>query len=346
MALKAWLHGCGKYLVLSLLVGGVAACGHGGSVLPMARSPVDITTLPPCVDDDCNCGDFISQTQAQEVFEAFLGDPYDLDGDGNRQVCEFLPSTAPSLDPPGAKSPNSHLVLGNPSNAGEGNPNNYLIERPQYVLSYSRDRNLVNWASWELDARWLGASGRQDDFRPDGGLPRGMYQVTPADYSDSGYDRGHLVPSGDRTRSVGDNSATFLMTNILPQAADNNRGPWKELEEYGRELVRQGYSLHVMAGAYGERDTIGPREITVPSRLWKIMVVYDQLEDGHLGLTGQTRVIAVDMPNRDRISDDWQRYQTTIDRIELATGYDFLADLPEDLESALESQLPVSPTVP
>jgi endonuclease G len=218
-----------------------------------------------------------------------------------------------------------------------------LIERHQYVLSYNRDRNGLNWASWEVDAGWLGSVGRQDNFRPDGALPQGFYQVTPNDYRGSGYDRGHVVPSGDRTRTVRDNAATFLMTNIIPQAPENNRGPWRELEEHGRDLVYQyDHSLHVFAGAYGRQGSVGKRAIVVPSRLWKVIVVYDRLPDGGLGVGSGTQIIAVDMPNTDQVNPDWRRYQTTIQRIEVATGYTFLETLPQDLQAVLKAR--VSPT--
>ena len=78
-----------------------------------------------------------------------------------------LPPVAPPLDEPIQVSENPHLVLGNPSNAGNSNLDNYLIARKQYVLSYNQSRNLLNWASWEVDARWLGQIERQDDFRPE-----------------------------------------------------------------------------------------------------------------------------------------------------------------------------------
>ena len=295
----------------------------------------DITDhLPPCVDSYCDCSDFVVQASAQAVLDAFKSDEYGLDRDGNGVACEALPLGPMGLDLPTYFSDSEHLALGNPSNAGRSNPNNWLMEREQYALSYSRDRNVLNWASWWVDGSWLGAADRQDNFRPDGGLPKGFYQATPAEYRRSGYDRGHMVPSGDRTDTDQDNSITFLMSNIFPQAADNNRGPWRELEEYGRDLVRQqGKSLYVIGGIYGNRGKVG--QVTVPGRVWKIIVVLTPEDDR---VNPQTEVIAVDMPNSDRIKADWQTYRTTVDRIEIATGYNLLSAVPEDIQSVIESR--------
>lgn len=105
-----------------------------------------------------------------------------------------------------------HLTMGNPSAAvtDVNYPNNYLLEKEEYVMSYSRDRGQANWVSWHLDEAWLGDAPRQNDFRNDTSLPAGWYQVQETDYSGSGFDRGHQCPSADRTLSVDDNSNTFF----------------------------------------------------------------------------------------------------------------------------------------
>ena len=118
-----------------------------------------------------------------------------------------------------------HLTLGNPSGttADPTQPTNYLLYKPQYALSYHRDRGIPNWVSWHLSTDWRGSAARKDDFRPDATLPAGWYQVKSTSYTGSGFDRGHLCPSADRTSTVADNSATFLMTNMMPQAPRNNQ---------------------------------------------------------------------------------------------------------------------------
>jgi endonuclease G len=70
--------------------------------------------------------------------------------------------------------------------------------------------------SWHLATNWIGSAARQDDFRADPNLPAGWYRPGATSYSGSGFDRGHKCPSADRTSSVADNSATFLMSNMMP----------------------------------------------------------------------------------------------------------------------------------
>ncbi len=235
-----------------------------------------------------------------------------------------------------------HLTLGNPSNArsDRSQPDNYLIRRPQYVLSYNNSTHIPNWVSWQLKASWLGPVPRSNDFRPDDSLPSGWVRVTAADYNGSGYDRGHMTPAGDRSNTPEDNSATFLMTNILPQAPDNNRGPWEAFESYCRYLVKQGKELYIVSGGYGEKKRISPRKIVVPSHIWKVVLVLDQPQKGLDGVTENTRAIAVDMPNDQGIKDiRWTTYRVTIQDLEAKTGYRFLANLPEAIQQRLKSRI-------
>ncbi len=157
-----------------------------------------------------------------------------------------------------------HLTYGTPSDANDNNLNDYLLLKPEFALSYNCSQGTPNWVSWKLDSSWLGNVERQDDFRPDSDLPSGCYKVRPNDYRGSGLDRGHLTPSGDRTNNETMNSATFVMSNMIPQAPENNREVWRELEEYSRELAREGKTLHIVAGGEGSQKTIRDGKITVP----------------------------------------------------------------------------------
>lgn len=242
---------------------------------------------------------------------------------------------------------NANLKAGNPSKATSDatNTDNYLIIKPQYVLSYNKSRNIANWASWELNKSWMGDAKRQNDFRPDASLPKGWYKVTTKDYSGSGFDRGHLVNSEDRGKSVEDNSATFLMTNILPQAPDNNQGVWVQLEEYSRDLARQGKELYIVAGGHstGGEGKNGKAsqlkgKISVPATMWKVILVIDDPTKGLAGVNASTRMIAVIMPNMQGRSGKWQDFCTTVGDVEKLTGYNFFTNVPPDIQKQIESK--------
>jgi endonuclease G len=129
---------------------------------------------------------------------------------------------------------NRNLLLGNPSNAVSSiaSINNYLTVKPQYVLSYNSKTHTANWVSWQLNRSWIGNADRKNDFRPGEALPAAWYKVRPSDYTGSGYDRGHIAPNADRTRNEADNSSTFLMTNMMPQVPELNRGVWGDLVRF------------------------------------------------------------------------------------------------------------------
>jgi endonuclease G len=231
-----------------------------------------------------------------------------------------------------------HLTLGNPSKAtsSTANPNNFLVINTQYALSYNRDKGGPNWVSWHLESSDLGNSGRCNCFAPDLSLP-GNWQIRPNDYQGSGFDRGHLCPSGDRTNTRDNNAATFLMDNMLPQTAALNRHVWVKLETYCRDLAREGDELYIIAGGRGEQDRIANGKVNVPTHCWKIVLALTAGDNDLSRINEHARVIAVDMPNEEGIgSDPWRKYLTTAGDIETKTGHHFFTALPQPVQKALK----------
>jgi endonuclease G len=245
-----------------------------------------------------------------------------------------------SNPPTQASSTNKNLEMGNPSNATTdlSNKDNYLFTKDQYAMSYNSDHKTPNWVSWQLDKDWLGPQGRSGPFVPDPNLPAGFGKATPEDYINSGYDRGHNCPSADRTKSLADNEATFNMSDIAPQAPDNNRGPWEKLEGYSRDLAKKGDELYVISGNEGSKGTIGAG-VNVPQTWFKVIVDLPQKGMGAKDVTDKTNIIAVEMPNQNGIkNDDWRKYETTMGAIEQHTGLQFLSNVPQDIRKALEDK--------
>lgn len=245
--------------------------------------------------------------------------------------------------------PAEHLVMGNPSNAVAdiNAPLNYLMLRNQYVLSYNRDKATPNWVAWHLEPVWIGSTTRQDDYRPDPSLPLGWYQVQATDYSGSGFDRGHMCPSGDRTSSVADNSATFLMTNFMPQAPNNNQGPYEQLESYCRTLVSQGNELYIYTGPLGQggsgsnggtTNTVANGNVVVPSVVWKVIIVLPAGSNDLDRVSKATRTIAVMMPNNQSIgiNTPWRNFRTTVRRVEQLTGLNFFSNVRPNVRRLLK----------
>jgi endonuclease G len=231
------------------------------------------------------------------------------------------------------------LKLGNPSGAsGDINqPNNFLLVSQASALSYNRDRGEPNWVAWRLTPADLGDIQRENDFRPDDRLPAGWRRILPTDYTRSGYTRGHMCPAGDRTTSQELNSLTFLMTNIVPQTDDSNQGVWLTFEEYCRDLAEHGATLYIVAGAYGDLGRIRNR-VTIPSSIWKVVVIIPRGEELGPGLSHNARVLAINTPNTDDVRyDDWRKYRTTVRAIEQATGYDLLSALPREEQDRVET---------
>ena len=256
----------------------------------------------------------------------------------NVQIGDF---SSPTPTPTPTPSLSEHLTMGNPSNAVTNTsvPNNYLMEKPQYALSYSRDNGGPNWVSWHLDSSWLGSTPRQDDFRADTTLPAGWYQVQATDFSGSGFDRGHMCPSADRTITVAANSATFLMTNMIPQLPANNQGVWANLESYTRSLVSQGNEIYIISGGQGLQFFIANGHVAVPAQTWKVIIVLPVGSNDVSRVTTSTRTIAVVIPNSGTINSDWRTYRVSVDQVEAITGFDFFSNVSDGIQAVIEGRV-------
>lgn len=233
-----------------------------------------------------------------------------------------------------------YLAFGNPSNASAADPNNYLLVNNYFALSYNRDRAIPNWAAWRLSPAEVGGFPRPnpDPFRPDDRIPKNWKRVTPSDYTGSGFDKGHLCPSADRSASLDGMTATFLMTNMTPQTGDLNRGPWQKFEAYLRTLVTRGNDVYIYSGVYGEKGKL-KNKVSIPTNDWKIAVVAPSGSPPS-AVNETARVIAVDMPNvKGILRADWQTYRTSVRQIEQNTGLNLLSALPQNIQEALETKV-------
>ena len=245
--------------------------------------------------------------------------------------------------PGAALSVHTTIGLADAATSDPSNKDHFLSVKHQYVLSYSGTRRTPNWVSWELDTNWMGNIARQNDFRPDDTFPAGFPQAQLADFLNSGWDRGHMCPSEDRTATLLDNQNTFYLTNMVPQAANNNRGPWEDLESELRTIAQGGKELFIIAGGvYSSSSTTIGTGVSVPDKTFKVVVVLDAIGQGAADVTTSTRVIAVMMPNSNSLiglSDPWRNFRVSVDAIEAATGDDFLSDVDPAVQAVIEARV-------
>lgn len=245
------------------------------------------------------------------------------------------------------KGDNSNMLFGNPSRASATTPENYYLDLKYYTQSYSRSKAIPNWVSWHLDASTTTRiADRMDNFAGFSELPPEFFVATSSSYAGSGFDRGHNCPSADRSSSPAANSATFLMTNMVPQAPRNNQRTWANFETYLRSLVDQGHEIYIIMGNYGQggvgskgpANTIANGNIAVPANLWKVAVVLPVGNRDLSRVSANTRIIAISTANVNTVEPDWRKYLVTVNEIEKATGYDLLSTLPERMQTILEQR--------
>lgn len=248
----------------------------------------------------------------------------------------------------------NHVEFGVPTGADASN--NVMLTKAAYVTSYNPSRGGPNWVSWNINASTFGDAERCECFSPDttlGAKPTpdiaAANWINDQDYiGTGGYDRGHMVQSESRTSTASENAATFLMTNILPQASNNNQGAWLGFEEFlnARAQVDHKQVYVVAGGEYAAHPgTLANSNgrVAIPDYTWKVAIVVNN-GGGLSGVHGLSDITmyAVRIPNLTTTapatkSKNYSAYVTTVDAIEAKTGYDFFAALPDNIENVLEA---------
>jgi endonuclease G len=117
---------------------------------------------------------------------------------------------------------------------------------------------------------------RDNRFHPEPLLPPAE-RAELADYRGSGFDRGHMAPSGDMGAPE-DDFESFSLANIVPQSGPLNRNGWADLESYVRDLAGRLDQVYVVTGpAYsgGSLRRLNGR-VLVPTHVWKAVHVPGQ----------------------------------------------------------------------
>jgi len=195
-----------------------------------------------------------------------------------------------------------------------------------------------------------GSPERRDNFHADKDWPA-EYRATLRDYAAVSkiYDRGHLHPAGDSATQE-QMDATFALSNMAPQHKALNRGLWKQLEEYLRQMALLSDLAGVWVGTvplYAPEDLpeqgeptptlvsfalAGPNHVPIPTHFAKVALFLGKRGDNPVAL--RAWVFSNRAPGK---HDSLDGSRCSVDLIEHYSGLDFFAELPDELEKKLEA---------
>lgn len=254
------------------------------------------------------------------------------------------PAPPASIAPHAAGDRNVRFGVPAPASADPANRDAYLVVHSQFTLSYNGSKRIPNWVSWQLRKEDIGNAER-GAFEHDDLLPKSFTTVSSRAYDGCGFDRGHMCPAQDRSATQADMDATFVTTNVIPQAPLCNQRGWERLESYCRDLTKKGSVLQINcgpAGAGGEGkegvcQQIGKNSATiaVPAKVWKVVLV---LPNENAQPDSRTRTIAVIMPNDQSVDYDWAKYRVPVRDVERLTGYTFFPQISGDVAAAIKAK--------
>lgn len=207
------------------------------------------------------------------------------------------------------------------------------LQHTGFVVSYNPSKCTPSWVAWELTSEeTTGSISRLDyDYAPDPMLAA-RYQVEKQEYANSGYDRGHMCPAGDMQWSSSAMNDCHYMTNICPQTSKLNQVYWERLESACRRWADIYGSIYIVCGPVFNGDmhtTIGTNHaISVPDGFFKVVIAL---------VEGEEKGIGFYYKNSD-VHQTMESAAMPIDQVEEMIGYDFFAELPDELERWIESQ--------
>ena len=205
---------------------------------------------------------------------------------------------------------------------------NEVYNRKGFSFSYSETHEQSEWVAYELtDKDMVATNYNRPYFNQDP-----IVTTASADwrnFKNSGYDRGHLCPAGDRKYSKELYDETFFTSNIAPQIPSFNNGVWNRLEQKTRYWATKYNGLYVITGGVlkGEMKTIGKEKVAVPNYFYKILMTKDH-----------SKMIGFLVPHEPSKAPLYS-FVVTVDEIEKLTGIDFFPELEDTIENKLEAEV-------
>ncbi len=222
-----------------------------------------------------------------------------------------------------------HAFAGLPDHSGLDDAVS-IVENIGYVAGFSEAKWTPLWVSYFLGPEQPLNCERTPRFLVD---DRTEAQIRHNDYSNSGYDRGHMAPSHNIGSRYGcpAQRQTYLMSNISPQIPLLNQRPWGAFERVVSSTYAQSFDgVWVITGPIFDDDTVTMlcSEVEIPVAFYKIVVREVQ---------GSPDILAIVADQDTEPGTAIRDLLETVDEIEQRTGIDFFSALPDSIENAVEA---------
>ena len=206
-----------------------------------------------------------------------------------------------------------------------GNIDEQIVDYTGFTVSFNESLRIPNYVTYELTASETdGEETRMRKFLQDpnvGGCPEHK------DYTNSGYDRGHMAPAADMKWSKDAMRDCFYLTNICPQNQKLNREAWQALEEKTRAwAVRDGKLIVIVGPIVSNNPQRLASGIAIPEGFFKVLLATN---------VEPMRAIAFIYKNQSG-QKNMSQQAVSIDSVEEITGLDFFSSLPDEKETPLE----------
>lgn len=210
-----------------------------------------------------------------------------------------------------------------------------------YSMLYDTENRVALWVAYPLHGIYMGSSGRTDAWNYDPKIPKSCQPTLFSGWGIGGYDRGHQLPSADRTSSDATNAETFYFTNMTVQNSQLNQRVWGALEGKVRGYTSSCDTLYVVTGPVlrlSAEDSIqyindrSGKKVAVPVAYFKVLLKYIKSNNTYssIGFWYENRQYSNSQP----VQADAQ----TVEWIEQKTGYKFFENLPDDIESSVKKE--------
>ena len=198
-----------------------------------------------------------------------------------------------------------------------------------YSLLYDSDLKMAYWVAYPYCSYYNGTQDRTNKWGFDPAISSNLQIDIALGGFGGNYDRGHQLPSADRTRDYQSNVTTFYATNMTPQTGKKlNQSIWAELEDQVRKWSNGTDTIFIVTGASPTASLTDSqlnfitykdkKEVVVPKYYYKALARKVQ---------GQFRTIAFKLDQKEYNDRDIMKYAISVSKLEDITGFTFFPTL-------------------